>query len=581
MNRIVLVFVFLFVASVLHAQNGKTFLKLVTPSKLTINTQTSRQFLIGNTCSGCTITVNKTPVKVYKTGSFAYELNLELGETSFTVVASGGNTSAVTRTVSYAYTLPSPPDTVKTLLIASLDIQPAGDLLVQPGDVIRIKAKSMPGIKLTTLNNTPLEEMVDDKMPGIYQGEYMVQSTDSFKNAKIAVTATNKSGMSVTRTSQFKLSSIDNQSSTMLVSKGRLAHLLFGIGEDRLGGAKMGYIDSLIPLKMLGKVGPNYKVQLSKNRTAYIPDDVVSFIPKGNFSGSSLTDKWQIYGDDNFDYVRIGMFARLPYQSMQLVSPSKIIVDIFGATNNTNWITQLQSAKEVKNAWYEQIEDDVLRITIELKHQQHWGHSIYYRGNNLIIRIKQQPKNLSLDGLVIGVDAGHGGSNIGGAGPSGIAEKTLTLAVAIKLQKALEAKGAKVIMSRNAEKFFDNKERILFYRDSLPDLLVSIHLNSSEDPIYSGGTSTYYRYIGFKPLSHHIYTHLLDLGLKDYGNTGSFNFMLNSPIEYPNALVEALFLSNPEEEEKIVDPQFQQQLADKIVLGVEDFLQEVAQQKQI
>jgi N-acetylmuramoyl-L-alanine amidase len=48
--------------------------------------------------------------------------------------------------------------------------------------------------------------------------------------------------------------------------------------------------------------------------------------------------------------------------------------------------------------------------------------------------------------------------------------------------------------------------------------------------------------------------------------------MLNSPIEYPNALVEGLFLSNPEEEMKILDPLFQQQAVDKIVAGIKDFL---------
>jgi len=142
-----------------------------------------------------------------------------------------------------------------------------------------------------------------------------------------------------------------------------------------------------------------------------------------------------------------------------------------------------------------------------------------------------------------------------------------------KLQKALEKEGAKVIMTRYSEQFFDNKERILFYRDSLPDLLLSIHLNSSEDPFRAGGTGTFYRYIGFRNLSLDIYKRLLELGLKEYGNTGSFNFMLNSPIEYPNALIETLFLSNLEEEEKILDPVFQQQMVDKIVLGVKDFLE--------
>jgi N-acetylmuramoyl-L-alanine amidase len=66
---------------------------------------------------------------------------------------------------------------------------------------------------------------------------------------------------------------------------------------------------------------------------------------------------------------------------------------------------------------------------------------------------------------------------------------------------------------------------------------------------------------------------MLELGLKEYGNNGSFNFMLNSPIEYPNALVETLFLSNLEEEEKILDPVFQEQMAEKIVQGVRDYLE--------
>jgi N-acetylmuramoyl-L-alanine amidase len=65
---------------------------------------------------------------------------------------------------------------------------------------------------------------------------------------------------------------------------------------------------------------------------------------------------------------------------------------------------------------------------------------------------------------------------------------------------------------------------------------------------------------------------MLELGLKEYGNNGSFNFMLNSPTEYPNALVETLFLSHPEEEMKAIDEDFQQQMAEKIVTGVEDFL---------
>ena len=143
----------------------------------------------------------------------------------------------------------------------------------------------------------------------------------------------------------------------------------------------------------------------------------------------------------------------------------------------------------------------------------------------------------------------------------------------------MQNEGAKVIMTRTIEKFVDNKDRILIFRDNEPDLLISVHLNSSADPFRAGGTSSLYRYIGFRGLSAAINKRMLQLGLKEYGNIGSFNFMLNSPTEYPNALVETLFLSNPAEEELILDPAFQQKMADKIVAGIKDFLVGVGEEK--
>ncbi len=549
----------------------KPFIKLVEPVKEKNNVKASRNFLIGSTCKTCNLTINKEAVKVYPTGAFAYELNLKTGDTSFNLIAFIAPDKSVNKKITYNYSLPAPPDTVKTTDIASIETFPQGNLLVQPGDKIKFRVKALTGCIVVAGKNIPLYE-IPVAMPGIYQGEYVIKETDSFLVAKFPITITDKNGITITKETKNTISMFSPYSPAIAVTKGRLAHLLFGLGEDRLGGAKIGYLDSMVQLNIIGKVDKKYKVQLSKYRTAYIDDDSVQFLPKGNFTPESLTNTWRVYGDSLYDYVTLGLFARLPYQSFQLIDPSKIVVDVFGATNNTNWITQLENVKEIKNVYYEQTEDEVFRITIELKHQQHWGHQIYYKGNMLVIKVKRQPENLSLSNLTIAVDAGHGGSNTGAGGPTGSSEKILTLAVALKLQKSLEQQGAKVIMTRTIEKFVDNLQRVLFYRDSTPDLLISIHLNSAADPIRVSGTSTFYRYIGFRNLSHDIYKRMLELDLKEYGNTGSFNFMLNSPIEYPNALVETLFISNPEDEMKILDESFQQQIADKIILGIQDFL---------
>jgi N-acetylmuramoyl-L-alanine amidase len=110
-------------------------------------------------------------------------------------------------------------------------------------------------------------------------------------------------------------------------------------------------------------------------------------------------------------------------------------------------------------------------------------------------------------------------------------------------------------------------------REVDPDLLVSIHLNSSgRDTVQ--GTSTYYRYIGFRPLSQSILKRMLELKLKEFGNVGHFNFALSGPTEYPNTLVEVAFLSNPEDEKKILDPRFQKSVAKKITEGIRDWLKQ-------
>lgn len=262
------------------AQNtDKPFVKLVEPLKEKNNVKASRNFLIGSTCKSCNLTVNGAAVKVYPTGAFAYELNLKPGDTSFTIIAFAESGQSVNKKIQYNYTLPPPPDTVKTLDIASIETFPEGNLMVQAGDKIQFRVKALTGCTVTANKNIPLFEM-PVAMPGIYQGEYVVKSTDSFLITKLPVTVTDKNGNTVTKETGNTISMFSPYNPTIAVTKGRLAHLLFGLGEDRLGGAKIGYLDSLVLLNVVGKVGTKYKVQLSKYRTAYIDDDQVNFYPK-------------------------------------------------------------------------------------------------------------------------------------------------------------------------------------------------------------------------------------------------------------------------------------------------------------
>ena len=359
---------------------------------------------------------------------------------------------------------------------------------------------------------------------------------------------------------------------------GRLPFMEYGPGDDRLGGAKMTYLDSLVILKVVDSLNGDYIVQLSAKHRAFIPKENVVWINQKKDEPYALTGNWKVYGDERYDYVAINLQEKLPYRSIMQISPSRIVIDIFGATSNTNWVTQLNTVREIKNTWYEQTEDDVLRVYIELNHSQHWGYKMYYdtSGTRLVIRVKQQPAVLDIRKLKIAIDAGHGGTNTGATGlNSRVLEKDYTLLMAKELEKQLKKSGNKnIFMTRTTDTTLDMPERIITLREEDPDLLISIHLNSSgRDSIQ--GTSTYYRYIGFRPLSQSILKKMLELKLAEYGNVGHFNFALSGPTEYPNCLVEVAFLSNPEDEKKIIDPRFHKSVAKKIIEGVKDWIKTV------
>lgn len=354
---------------------------------------------------------------------------------------------------------------------------------------------------------------------------------------------------------------------------GKLPALAYGLGEDRLGGAKMGYIDSNVALRVMDTVKGMYLVQLSKFHQAYIEQQYVKTDSLNKLKPWYVTGSISAKGDSAYDYINVIMEEKLPYKSWMEINPSKIVVDIFGVQSNTNWITQLTSLKEVKNVYYHQTEDDVFRVTIELKHKQHWGYSVGYNGRTLVVKIKRQPSLLDVKKLKIAIDAGHGGTNTGASGIKAKAsEKEYTLRFAKALQKYLKAKGVKqIIMTRTNDTTFDNKDRILWLQEQNPDVLISLHLNSSTNPNVSG-TSTYYKHIGFRPLTNTILKRMLELKLNEFGNVGSFNFALNSPTDFPNALVEIAFLSNEADEKKIISSKFHLDVAAKIYLGLLDWM---------
>lgn len=349
------------------------------------------------------------------------------------------------------------------------------------------------------------------------------------------------------------------------------AYFNFGKGQDRLGGTKVCFVDAGIPLEVVEEFGNLYKVKVAENKYFHIPKEYTSPIESAPVRDVT-TNNWSVTNMGDFDRVAISLNTRHPYIVRQELEDKSVIIDIFGAQCNSNWLTQRLPLGMVKYVDLEQVEYDVFRAKIFLNDYS-WGTRIYYEGNTLTIDVKHMPE-LTLKGMVIGIDAGHGGpTSTGAVSISGLKEKELNLDMAYTIKSELEKKGARVVLTRKDDSAMTMAERKKIFLDENVDLVISIHCNAAGSPLDVKGSSTYYKYIHNRPLAEAILLRTLELeGVTNFGLVGNFNFSLNGPIEYPNVLVETQFLSNPEDEERIADPAFRKAYMKKVVKGIEDYL---------
>jgi N-acetylmuramoyl-L-alanine amidase len=274
---------------------------------------------------------------------------------------------------------------------------------------------------------------------------------------------------------------------------------------------------------------------------------------------------------------------RVPYLLEPSVDPPALFLHLFGATSNLTWMTRHLSAEAIQRVAWEQESEDHLKFRLELAQPPVWGYGAEYEpgSSQLKVFVRRAPRladspRKPLTGLTVAVDPGHGGSNVGALGALGIQEKKINLETALVLKEKLEEAGAKVLLSRQGDKYEENVERPLRAIRAGADLFLSLHCNSislAGDPLAASGVSVYTRYEAFQPLAQSLYSRLVSMGLKEYGMVGSFNSSVVKFSEIPSVLIELAFLSHPEDEAKLIDPEFRSRAAEAIVQGLLDFLQ--------
>ena len=190
---------------------------------------------------------------------------------------------------------------------------------------------------------------------------------------------------------------------------------------------------------------------------------------------------------------------------------------------------------------------------------------------NPINIIKKSDKKLPLKNKVIVVDAGHGGKDSGAISGKKY-EKVPALVMAQMLQKNLEEKGAKVIMTRSDDTFISLQDRVEISNYENADLFVSIHLNSSEKS-HINGVETHWYKTNSQDLAKYVQTSLMkEVKAVDRGLFKSMFYVINHTTA-PAILVETGFISNPQERDELFEEPRQKATANAIADGITEYFE--------
>ena len=189
---------------------------------------------------------------------------------------------------------------------------------------------------------------------------------------------------------------------------------------------------------------------------------------------------------------------------------------------------------------------------------------------------------------VVVIDAGHGLPDGGTVGVSGVVEQEINLKIAKKVEEILKGDGYITIMTRRGEdsiakadersiremKVMDMKKRRELIKESNADVFISIHMNSYPDPKVSGLRVFYSaKHKKIKVLAEDIQERISDItGAKTYAvKTADRDLFLMKDPPVPAILVECGFLSNPTEEKKLVDEEYQTKVAWAIADSIKSY----------
>lgn len=191
-------------------------------------------------------------------------------------------------------------------------------------------------------------------------------------------------------------------------------------------------------------------------------------------------------------------------------------------------------------------------------------------GSNANVTLPRVPNGR----LVVVIDPGHGGPDVGAVGIGDIHEADIVLAISRQVGALLQQQGIQVIMTRSDDIDLDLEPRVQMAEQANATLFVSIHANSmGMDRPDVNGTETYY-YSSGEALAAVIQNSIVsNLGVNDRGVKQARFYVLRR-TSMPAVLVETGYVTGSEDAPRLADANFQTQMARAIAQGILTYLQQ-------
>lgn len=562
--------------------------------------------ILGRISAGAKVTVGGEAARVFGTGVFVRDnVPVQMGENRIAVVATGPNgekAEKIVRVNRVPPTAPPPEPTERRLEIDASSVEPAQNVILSRGDILELSFRGTPGqgaeYSLSAGSWRSMEEVLEGssgKASGLYRASLVATPSSDATNSPVRFRLQAKtSETSAVKIIGQRIVEIASRAGVGFSDEGKLrlvrvvedgAPMSYGLHEVRLGGPYLAELSRGTVLRVTGMKGDSYHVRLSPDVDGWVVSRDVEWAPAGTpMPHLSFTDI-SAYGNDQVDVVAIPYGSPVPFAVTPTLSPggrAAIEIDFYGAHNATTWISHRPTAKVVREVTIRQVATDHLRLCVELKGKQLWGYRCNVTNNSVVLTLRRPPKlarvlGSPFKGLTIALEPGHGGDNTGARGVSGSLEKDVNRRAVEELARQFEAAGAKIVIVRKDDDSTSLAERVRLAVATNANLWISVHANSAGHQrgyLSVSGTSTYYKWPFCRDLADAIHARLLEgTKLGDFGNVGNFNYYpLRANTWMPSMLVEQAFMSNPEDEAKMLDSAFRKKMMRAVVLGTKDWL---------